>query len=369
MAQFYTRLLIMVLFFVLVMPTLAREPRRFPADSFVLDSLNRPIFIADTDILTLIRCDNPDCTSHTDIQFAGISIANPRQMARLALTRLEHLVLAYATDAHLINLIVCNDPACDTYTSTIVDGVLASHEFSLPNLALDSVDYPVLSYFDSQAQGIKLVYCGDKLCQSRRTTVISQGITVTAMTMMLDNRDNPIIAFRDAANTLNLLACDSLLCEAPKVQILDDTRPIGDFFSIILNEQNIPAVAYMDSAANTLHLATCDTAACKTPVSAPIANPTNLVNPPLLTLSPLGLPMLFFAEANALNVVLCNDAVCTQPTINPLGLEIVGNAIIGQSYDEDGNDVLLFMDAEKRLTLLRCNDGRCTAPQLQVINP
>ncbi len=368
MSRFYQLSFMLLLFLLLVMPAAAREPRRFSADGFVLDSLNRPIFIADVPELTLIRCDNPDCTTQTDIQLAGIALSNARQTTRLALTRLEHPVLVYPTEDKLIHLLVCNDPLCETFNSTIVDGLLPPHSFSLPLLALDSVDYPVMSYFDSQAPGIKLVYCGDKLCQARRVTLISQGV-VTAMTMMLDNRDNPIIAFRDAANALNLLACDSLLCEAPMLRVLDNTRSVGDFFSIIVNEQNIPFVAYRDSTDNALYLAACDTSACKNPVSVSIATPTTLINPPLLTLSPLGLPMLFFAEENALNVVLCNDALCTEPSMTALGLEIATDSSIAQSYDEDGNDVLLFADAENRLTLLRCNDGRCTSPQISQLNP
>lgn len=352
----------------LVVPVAAREPRRFPADNFVLDSINRPIFIADAPTLTLIRCDNPDCITSTDISFAGIMLSDPRQTARLALTRLEHPVIAYRAETNLIHVLVCQDPVCETFHNTLVDGVVPPHELSVPTLALDSVDYPVLSYFDSQASGIKLVYCGDKLCQSRRVTLILPSVTVTALTMMLDSRDNPVIAFRDAANALNLLACDSLLCEAPKLQLLDNTRPINADMSLILSEQNIPTVAYTDSTTNALYLATCDTVACKNPVSMPIATPTTLIHPPLLTLSPLGLPMLFFAEENALTVVLCNDAVCTEPTLNPLGLELASDTRLAQSYDEDGNDVLLFTDADNRLTLLRCNDGRCTAPQISQLN-
>lgn len=357
----------------LIVPLLAREPRHFPADWMVLDSVNRPMFIAQetgADFFTLVRCDDPICTTHTEIRLYEADVTQPRQTVRLALSRLDHPVLAYQTPDMLIKLIVCHDPLCENVASTVVDGVLPPHTLGTPLLALDSVDYPVITYFDSQAQGIKLVYCGDKLCQSRRVTLISQMVTPPAMAMMLGRRDAPILAVRNDAGALNLVICDSLLCEAPFYRTLDDTRPVGDFLSIIVNEFDVPTAAYIDSAENTLHLALCDDAACKHPLTTPIPADT-VISQPLLTLTPNGLPMVFYTEGEPpmLKLAVCNDAFCVEPVISTVDATPYAGMLMAQSYNEGGNDILLYAHPASGLMLLRCNDGRCTAPESSVIAP
>ncbi|MBM3696359.1 MAG: hypothetical protein FJW79_10580 [Actinobacteria bacterium] len=159
----------------------------------------------------------------------------------------------------------CGDANCSSSnTFTAVDGAGSTGLFS--SLVLDASGFPVVSYYDQTNGDLKLVHCGDATCSSSNaiTTVDSTGDTGRYTSLVLDTLGFPVVSYYDITNgDLRLVHCGDATCSSGNTFVtLDAAGDTGRGTSLILDPSGFPVVAYYDATNGNLKTVRCGDAAC-----------------------------------------------------------------------------------------------------------
>ena len=243
--------------------------------------------------LRLTRCYDPACVvAHSNVVDDGAG-NNVGQYTSLALDSNEFPVISYYdfTNGDL-KLAHCNDADCaggDDAPAGVVDSTNDRGTFS--SLALDSVGRPVISYYDATSHRLLLTHCNDTDCAGGDDAPI--GVVNTGegtddvgqySSMALDLFDEfPTIAYYNATGfDLKLVHCTDQDCSGPQTSVLVDGAgtSVGESLSMTLDLSSTPVISYYDADNLALAIARCDDVACATPA---ISEPLGSLNGPLDT--------------------------------------------------------------------------------------
>ena len=183
-------------------------------------------------------------------------------MARsaLVLTLIAASVLLSGTFAsrpvHAVNLLVTLDSAGDV-------GRWSS-------LELDSSGRPVVAYYDLSNGDLKIARCGDALCSAGNTVVIADSAADVGLyaSLELDSLDRPVVSYYDLSNgDLKILRCGDATCSSGNSIVAPDTAGnVGKFTSLTLDSSQRPVVSYivsyLDVTFDELKVMRCGNATC-----------------------------------------------------------------------------------------------------------
>jgi len=162
-------------------------------------------------------------------------------------------VIAYRGDAGL-KLARCIDLYCTNPIIRVLDPAPNS-SYEHISLALLNDEIPLVSFYSSPADDLKLVRCADSTCSSHTLiTVDSEGSVGIYSSLVLDASNNPVILYHDYTNgTLKLAYCDdNVACSAPTFRTLVELTvatpgPWGRLHtSVVLTSTGLPRIAYYD---------------------------------------------------------------------------------------------------------------------------
>lgn len=233
------------------------------------------------------------------------------------------------------------------------------------SLKLTSANIPVMSYFDSTKDDLKLAICNNTACTSPTIkTIDSTGSVGEYTSLALTSNDVPVISYFDFTNSaLKLARCDNANCTSSSTKFIDYSEGVGMSTSLALTSSDIPVMSYYDYTNSALKLAVCNNATCTSPIIRTTDSMGNVGADSSIALTSDNLPVISYFDAvnENLKLAVCTDAECASPTISVL--DATGNVGVATSIALTSNNipVITYLDySENTLKLVECTDAACT---------
>lgn len=208
----------------------------------------------------------------------------------------------------------CEDPACASLTTQVVDDNAASYPPDGTSIALGADGFPVLSYRDSAFEDLWVAHCTDVECSGADTTKVDDSGNVGPGTSIaVGTSGYAYIAYTDdAANDLVVARCTNTACTASSTTVQATGDDDGHFPSLVLNADGVPLVAYGNVTGGGISTTTCTTTSCAafTAPSATIAG-TQVDASISMTTTADGLGLVAYSTGADTKVALCANDACT----------------------------------------------------------
>ena len=336
--------------------------------------------------LRLTRCYDPACVvAHSNIVDDG-GVDDVGLYTSLALDGNEFPVISYydLTTGDL-KLAHCNDADCagGDDASNVVDPTSDRGTFS--SLALNSLGYPVISYYDATSNRLLLTHCNDTDCANGDDA--PGGVVLTGegtddvgqySSMTLDLFDQlPTIAYYNATQAdLKLVHCTNEDCSGAQTSVLVDGAGtlVGESLSMTLDLSSNPVISYFDADNLALAIARCDDVNCAAPtISLPLGGISGPLDTSISMDSVADVAVVSYIDSSgievAMRIVRCDDAACSSAsstTPETLVGELPMNTALVLDYN--GNPTIARFDSSNsKLTVVHCTDPLCT-PHVRVIS-
>lgn len=238
--------------------------------SLQLDSNGFPMIsyyeFAPAEDLHFVHCDDAFCTTLSDVH---IDAANQvGSYTSLFLNSSGNGVISYyeSSNGGNLKIAICNDADCTAPTINTVDGS-ADDSGLFTSLQLDGSGFPVIAYYNANADSVMLAHCVDALCAGAaqiHTVDASSHVGFNGISLELDASGFPVMSYYDVTNTrLKLAHCSDVNCATPPtVNIVDDSGNVGQYSSLEL-DGSLPVISYYDDAPNfDLKVAFCSDPNC-----------------------------------------------------------------------------------------------------------
>jgi len=267
-----------------------------------------------------------------------------------------------------------DDSACSTNSQVVtnVDNGNATNA-TYVSMELDSSGYPVIAYYDNNANDLELIHCNDANCTGNNESFasIDSGVAVGLYnSMVLDSSGFPVIAYYDITNTdLKVVHCGHVNCTSGNtINILDSTGNVGIYPSIKLDASGFPIIAYTDTTNSSVKVVHCNDALCaganETITTVVNTEDNQTRSNSALQLDSSGFPIIVFSDQtnDDLELVHCNDVDCAGANETRTSIETT-NLVGGYAsmvLDSSGFPVIAFWDETNfDLRVVHCGNANC----------
>jgi Ca2+-binding RTX toxin-like protein len=262
----------------------------------------------------------------------------------------------YDSQGEDLKVVHCNDANCvGTETGRAVDRTDSVGEFS--SLTLDAAGNPVVSYYDRTSGDLKLVHCNDADCAGgdERIVFVDQGPVNVGQysSLALDGSGNPVISYYDATfHDLVLTHCTDANCAGAKSRWTVDAAAddVGSHTSLRLDGSGNPVISYFDATNGDLEVVHCNDANCGglDEQIASVDGTGDVGRTTSLALDVAGNPVVSYYDATNgdLKVAHCNDALCAGANEHIVTVDSNGDVGLFTSLrlDASGNPVISYYD-------------------------
>jgi hypothetical protein len=238
--------------------------------SLQLDSNDFPMIsyyeFAPAEDLHFVHCDDEFCNTLSDVRIDSANQVG--SYTSLVLNGSGNAVISYyeSSNGGNLKIAICNDADCTAPTVNTVDGS-ADDSGLFTSLQLDGSGFPVIAYYNANADSVMLAHCVDALCAGAaqiHTVDDSSHVGFNGISMELDASGFPVMSYYDVTNTrLKLAHCSDVNCAAlPTINVVDDSGNVGQYSSLGL-DGSLPVISYYDDAPNfDLKVAFCSDPNC-----------------------------------------------------------------------------------------------------------
>ena len=210
----------------------------------------------------------------------------------------------------------CGNSDCSAgNTLTTVDGVGNVGTYTSVTVGTDGL--PVISYHDVTNLDLKVTHCGNVLCSAGNTltTVDSVGNVGPDNSVTVGTDGLPVISYYDFTNSdLKVAHCGNAACSAGNtLTTVDSVGSVGDFSSVTVGTDGLPAVSYWDSTNGDLKVAHCSNAACSAgSILTTVDSVGNVGTYTSMTVGTDGLPVISYYDVTNvdLKVTHCSNRFC-----------------------------------------------------------
>jgi LPXTG-site transpeptidase (sortase) family protein len=289
----------------------------------------------------------------------------------LALNNDKPVISYYDTTNDDLKLAICNDATCSSPTLTTVDSTGDVGQYT--SLALAGSGYPVISYFDDTNDDLKVVACSGLDCSTFDTRVIDTGSVGQYTSLALNSSGYPRISYF-AGDALKVAACNGSIVRCARrlawTLTTVDSGGVGVYSSLALNSSGNAVISYYDQTNTALKVAVCNDAACSSPTLTTVDSTGEVGEYTSLALNN-DKPVISYYDAtnDALKVAVCNDATCSSPTLTTVD----NTGSVGQytslALNSNGYPVISYYDdTNDDLKVATCNDATCTSKTLTTVD-
>jgi hypothetical protein len=278
----------------------------------------------------------------------------------------------------------CNDLDCaggDDSINTVDD---TSNRGQYSSLVLDSVDNPIISYYDDVTGKLFVATCNDVDCADgddapsgpvntgEGTDNVGQ---YSSLALNLFD-EKPTIAYYNMNDGLKLVHCTNQDCSGSQSSALvDPAGPVsGTSLSMAIDSSSNPAIAYYDGALGGLAIARCDDPDCSTAVTTtPVFGFTDPIDASI-AVDANDLAVVSYVDNltgpdQFVRVLRCNDLTCSSPDVetpDPVAGEMPYNTSI--AVDIYGNPIISrFSSTSNSIIVVRCTNPTCV-PRVKVLS-
>jgi len=268
-----------------------------------------------------------------------------------------------------LKLLHCNDPNCtggDEFIETIDTLGDVGDNTSL----VLSAGNPVISYFHLDDGDMKLIHCDDPNCTGGETaSVVDAGVTTGWFTSIeLDSAGNPVVSYyTDEFDDLKIAHCNDPACVGgdESITVPDSASSVGKRTSLELDLSGNPVVSYVDEDLNYLKILHCDDVDCAGSKSIEIADTSvDWDQYTSLELDSSGNPVVsYHTTSGDLKILHCTDPDCSgaKSIQTPDSSTSTVGLYSSLELDISGNPVVSYYDSSKGdLKILHCNDPNCS---------
>lgn len=291
--------------------------------SMAIDASNRPVIAyhnATTLDLEVLRCGNATCTAGNVTSIVDDSAPNVGQHASLVLGDDGLPVIAYwESGAQALRVAKCGTPDCSSGNTITVVEDTASNVGQFAEITIGADGRPFVAYFDDTADALKVAHCGNDACSGGNViTTVDDPANVVGqfLSVARGSGGTPVIAYYDdTLDALKVLRCGNDDCTAGNVitNVDNPGNSVGKYTSIAIAADGSPRISYYDESAGALKLMLCSNAACSALNAILTLDDAGDVGQfSSIAIGIDGLPIISYrdATAGALKVVQCGDASC-----------------------------------------------------------
>jgi len=230
--------------------------------------------------LKVTHCGNASCSAGNTITTID-STDNVGEFTSIAIGTDNNPVISYWDNLNNhLKVAHCGNASCSAgNTITTIDSTDNVGEFT--SIAIGTDNNPVISYFDSTNGGLKVAHCGNASCSSGNTiTTIDSTDNVGEYTSIAIGTDNnPVISYFDSTNdALKVAHCGNISCSAGNtITTIDSTDDVGTDTSIAIGTDGNPVISYNDNTNDDLKVAHCGNASCSSGNTITIIDSTDNV--------------------------------------------------------------------------------------------
>jgi hypothetical protein len=252
-------------------------------------------------------------------------------------------------------VIKCGNISCSgNNTVSTVDAVGVVGLYT--SIAVPADGLPVISYYDSSNDYLKVAKCGNASCSSGNTvtTVSTFGGFFTSIAISADGF--PIVSSFDGFR-LDVAKCGDPTCSVGNRLLTTIATSLYSVLStsIAVPADGLPVVSYYDELLDALIVVKCGNASCS---SGNTSAQPDLGLYSAVAVSADGLPIIAYTKSDLLTVAKCGNATCTSGnTVSSLGsVGLLASIVV----PADGLPVISF-SFSGAVKVAKCGNANCDA--------
>ncbi len=253
---------------------------------------------ASNEDLRILHCNDANCAGGDESIESVDTAGSVGQFTSLALDADGYPVVSYwDTDNNDLKVLHCNDPNCAGGDESIESVDTVDDVGLFTSLVLDDRGYPVVSYFDVANFDLKVLHCNDPNCAGGDESIESVdtvGDVGQTTSLALDASGYPVVSYYDHGNSaLKLLHCNDENCAGGDERMVcaDNNGDVGVSTSLALDTSGYPVVSYHDHGNEDLKVLHCLDALCLDANCASNEAPVPAANGPYEGLPNIGIEL------------------------------------------------------------------------------
>lgn len=346
--------------------------------SLELDSSGYPVIAqVDSLFLNIVHCNDANCDGNDESITAPVG--GVVQDTSLVLDASGFPVVSFFDQSvGRLQVLRCNDVNCAGGDESVTqpDPIGAANQ-QFTSLALDSSGYPVVSYYNSSTQRMRVVHCNDAYCVGLNESIeepagglYDVGATGRPTSLMLAADGSPTVVYgryNGGAGGVVVVNCNDANCDGgdETVELVDSSN--GMYISARLDSSGNPVIAYTQESNLDLAVMHCNDASCAgsdESINTPDTS-GNVGQHVSLRLDASGYPVASYEDTTNtdLRVMHCSDADCDSSTITTVDSTDMVGRYTSLQLDSLGYPVVSYHDySNGALKVLHCGTVTCIPP-------
>lgn len=313
--------------------------------------------------LRVAKCGDARCAGPaqiTTVDNARAEVANTGTSIAIGADGLP--VISYGSRTALsMKVIKCGNAACSGgNVITTIDDQTPDDVSTYSSIAMGSDGLPIVSYFNSSLQTLKVVKCGNAACSAGNQTSTLSGpdtvITSGQNTSIRIGGDGlPIVSYNTstASNfTLKTVKCGNLACSSGNVisTVDDPANAVGDYNAMVMGSDGFPVIAYRDITARSVKVAKCGNATCTSANTITTVDDSGNGIDIAIALATSGRPVIVQRNLNAGQIVMthCGNSACSSGNKRSVLEANIDAEHLSIAIGADGVPIVSYYDFDAR---------------------
>lgn len=320
--------------------------------------------------LRIAHCGDPDCATATATSIAGAAMSGGVDATSIAIGSDGLPVVAFQAPVAQAGFVHCGTPDC-TAGNTVIT-LPATGIAEKPSLTIGPNGMPWIGYRDQDKGGFTLFACGNPTCSAIHLWLLLDATPLSGLTSSLAiGADGFLVASHyDGGNgNLRVTHCEDATCFVrTSVPVDGFAADVGGKSSLVIGDDGLPVIAYVDGTNADLRIVHCGTVSCASGNTTVVADPA--VTFPIAlstTIGADGRPIVAYTMPGGVRLFRCGGFTCAPSAGANTSVRLDASARHGASVtiDADGRPVIAYAAGGgptiATLRTARCMNATCAS--------